>query len=545
MFDWLRTRKWLVVNAVLTGLLVSLLGVQVVDRQDPADYSVRIGIGDEKVITLGYVAYAAGSVDYTYDGVDDDVQFQAALDALPATGGRIVDVSAVQKNFSAMVTRAIPNVTIVGSGAGSYFTNNGVATIFTAGGNGWHFSDLRTDAGGIDMGATTGGIWTNVTVDTQLYTYYAPTAGVGSVFDLTANDSLTVGSNKLITTAGQTIYVDGDATGAGDGTSWTDAFTTVQAAWDSLPDVIAHDITIKCRAATSPYSEQVEIASKAILGEPNPSGDDPYPRVMIEGEHYAYGDCEANVGGAGEITDTGAFGDVAIGDTVFAIDLNGANGRAQDYEYGTVDDISNAPNRIGTTLAVTPAANWKYAVMRTEISGDSAREHCFKLTNVNNVSIRGFLMTDSNKPVYRAQNCTRVEAICCMLKDVQAGFYCYNSEATFKYASVDATEYHCINANRVSCVQHFYGGLANRGTKACLLAGDESYGISQYSYMYDGKYGIQAENLAFAYGYHCTITNGIDTNGCFGLGLSCIRLTNTTDNAPAASMNQGSELYVE
>lgn len=173
MFSWMKRRKWLLVNAVLVGVLVSLLGVQVVGEQDVTDQSVKIGVGNEKVITLGHIAYAAGSVDYTYDGVDDNVQFQAALDALPATGGRLIDVSAVQKNFSSTVTRAIANVIIEGSGLGSYFTNDGTTAIFAAGGNGWVFTDLRTDAGGISMGATTGWMWTSVD-DGVYYAYRSP-----------------------------------------------------------------------------------------------------------------------------------------------------------------------------------------------------------------------------------------------------------------------------------------------------------------------------------------------------------------------------------
>jgi len=179
MFNWGKRKKWLVMSTLLVGVvLVSLLGVQVVDRGDAIDRSVKIGIGDGKVITLGHVVYAAGSVDYTYDGVDDDVPFQAALDALPATGGRLVDISAVQKNFSATVTRAIPNVTVEGSGFGSYFTNDGVTALFTAGGNGWTFSGLRTDAGGINMGATTGWLWTKVNNGTTAYDLRTPASSI-------------------------------------------------------------------------------------------------------------------------------------------------------------------------------------------------------------------------------------------------------------------------------------------------------------------------------------------------------------------------------
>lgn len=172
ILGWARHRKWLLISTILVSILVSSLGIQVADRSNVVGNPIKIGVGNEKVITLGHVAYASVLVDYTYDGVDDNVQFQAALDALPATGGRIVDVSAVQKNFSATVTRAIPNVTIVGSGQGSYFANDGGTALFTAGGNNWKFEDLRTDAGGINMGATTGWQWINVN------------NGSGTVYDL-------------------------------------------------------------------------------------------------------------------------------------------------------------------------------------------------------------------------------------------------------------------------------------------------------------------------------------------------------------------------
>jgi len=162
MFDWVKKKKWVILCVLLIAFLLPLSGIHVADKSDTPDYSVKIGIGNEKVVTLGHVAYAAGSVDYTYDGTDDNVQFQAALDALPATGGRLVDVSAVQKNFSVTVTRAIPDVIVEGSGFGSYFTNDGGTALFTAGGNGWKFSNLRTDAGGINMGATAGWTWVNV-----------------------------------------------------------------------------------------------------------------------------------------------------------------------------------------------------------------------------------------------------------------------------------------------------------------------------------------------------------------------------------------------
>ncbi len=99
----------------------------------------------------------------------------------------------------------------------------------------------------------------------------------------------TVGS---VSTANKTIYVDKAATGAADGTSWTDAFTTIQAAVDSLEDIILHTYTTKVRKGATPYREIVYLNSNPTV----------YPahqilgRLYVQGEYYWYGQCQA-IGG--------------------------------------------------------------------------------------------------------------------------------------------------------------------------------------------------------------------------------------------------------
>lgn len=115
---------------------------------------IQIGQGDFR-ITIGNLVGAADA-DYTCDGVDDNVQFQAALDALPDQGGQIfvVDVGNYSWADTTTVTRTIDNVTIIGVGAGVNITGDGITALFAAGGDNWLFSNMKLDAGGLNMGAT-------------------------------------------------------------------------------------------------------------------------------------------------------------------------------------------------------------------------------------------------------------------------------------------------------------------------------------------------------------------------------------------------------
>lgn len=154
---------------VVTVLLVSVLGLQL--KVVPL-FTHEGGIPKANIqvqYTIGNPAYAASTPDYICDGVDDNVQFQAALNALPNVGGKLV-VLAGQYNFSATVSRAINNIVIQGVGIGTYITYNGVNPPFSVGGQtGWEFQDLKTDAGGITVAVDT--VFTNVVINTTNYGY--------------------------------------------------------------------------------------------------------------------------------------------------------------------------------------------------------------------------------------------------------------------------------------------------------------------------------------------------------------------------------------
>src|SRR5512139_2790126 len=117
----------------------------------------------KSVLYLGMAGQAyAVTPDYQLDGTADDVQLQAALNALPATGGRLV-VYGGNWDLNATVSRAINNVTIQGAGKGTYFTNDGATAIFSAGAQtGWVFEDFRTDAGYLTVSSALDTIVSNV-----------------------------------------------------------------------------------------------------------------------------------------------------------------------------------------------------------------------------------------------------------------------------------------------------------------------------------------------------------------------------------------------
>lgn len=163
--------------AVTIALLMTAFPIHVEMPGSGMD-SATIGTSDNRIISIGTglsgpritigTPVHAQTADYTCDGTSDDVEFQAALDALPATGGQLF-VLAGTYDFDVTVTRAIADVSIVGIGASVHFQNDGVDTIFDAGGNNWVFSNFEADAGGLSMGATTDWMWLYITIGSTHY----------------------------------------------------------------------------------------------------------------------------------------------------------------------------------------------------------------------------------------------------------------------------------------------------------------------------------------------------------------------------------------
>lgn len=149
ILSWLATR----IGTGLLAAVVLFVGIAAAQGISPQSMLGRVISPIQKsLLTVGVTgtAYAA-TPDYLVDGTDDNVQVQAALDALPATGGQVI-LFAGSYSFDATPTRAIPNVTISGDGKGTYLAHDNTTALLSAGAQtGWVFKDFRTDAGWVTV----------------------------------------------------------------------------------------------------------------------------------------------------------------------------------------------------------------------------------------------------------------------------------------------------------------------------------------------------------------------------------------------------------
>lgn len=169
----------IVAIAVVVAMLATMFPVHI-ETGNPSNAVLNIGTGHYRIVIGNQVN--AQAANYTCDGVNDDVEFQAALDALPAIGGELFILAGTYVwNNAVTVTRAIDNVSVIGVGASVLLTGDSSTALFTAGGDRWVFSNLQTDAGGLEMGATSDWMWLNIFIDGVFYSVEAPDDPLGGI----------------------------------------------------------------------------------------------------------------------------------------------------------------------------------------------------------------------------------------------------------------------------------------------------------------------------------------------------------------------------
>lgn len=160
------------------------------------------------------------------------------------------------------------------------------------------------------------------------------------------------------TTATQSIYVDKAATGSANGTSWTNAFTTIQAAVYSLPAIINHDVTIYVRKGSTAYNETVTIKRIVAGGS-----------ITIRGELYWINTIASAGSGSGKFNVNAADTGIHAGDRVLLMHYTGTVGSSviDDAFIDTVASVSGTEITLTTRTSDTFTTSWRYVIVRTEI----------------------------------------------------------------------------------------------------------------------------------------------------------------------------------
>lgn len=431
-------------------------------------------------------------------------------------------------------------------------------------------------------------------------------SGIATIDDLTGTLRADAGllgidlARATISTENRAIYVDKEAIGTANGSSWADAFTTIQAAVNDLEDIVVHAHTIYVRdgtkktgtaddnvlnqlgdtsapfvagdvgkrvfnVGTSAWGVAGSFVDTSHLGIVDTAGANldlfpagteayvmeatPYREIVylnslpatnptktilgslsIQAEYFWYAACDANAN-AGEIKDASyTFTGIEVGDTVFVLDLNGANGRVQDVEIGYVDDVSQiGSNIVRTTLTKTPTTNWRYTIVKTEISGSDdstsggkARNECFQLNTINNVTITGFYLSWSD--VYAID----------FLRSISGGFVkgiifdnCDYGFSVGYHSSVDISYSYVGATSRVwyeSVVRVFWGALAEFRIQT------KAVGYVQHTHWLSCNIAMDVDRQSFGYPYGCTIPNTV-TTGLKARYNSSIKTTYLTNSA--------------
>lgn len=186
---------------------------------------------------------------------------------------------------------------------------------------------------------------------------------IGVTFSTNIYNKIKANFEALRTAGAKTIYVDAAATGVGNGTSWTDAFTTFTAANSSLPSIIADAVTIKIRKGASAYTGGT-IARLISSGT-----------ITVQGEYYWNGQCAAAaVPSTTKFNVTATDGaNIAAGDRVRVCLTTFASDAVTEYVSTTVKATVDKGSNVWE-VELNAAADWGnistdacYTIVKTEI----------------------------------------------------------------------------------------------------------------------------------------------------------------------------------
>ncbi len=188
------------IASVILGLATgSERSVQVLAALEQSEHTTTLAAHDSP-------ASIQAQADYICDGADDQVDIQAAIDALPAGGGKIV-LSEGTFNLSKGFDIDIDNVTLAGSGDGTkLFFTNAPKSALASNANSGQKNVVLTDATGFQVNHAV------LLYSTASYGYYTIASIVGNTLTMTTNllaNYTTAESAAAIVTSYPIFTIDG------------------------------------------------------------------------------------------------------------------------------------------------------------------------------------------------------------------------------------------------------------------------------------------------------------------------------------------------
>jgi hypothetical protein len=351
-----------------------------------------------------------------------------------------------------------------------------------------------TGASGSSGAGNLTGVTRGVNSDGAIGAGYAWSAGtnIGVTFTTGIHNKIKANFEALRTAAAKSIYVDAAATGAGDGTSWTNAFTTIQAAINSLPTALEHTVTIYIRKGATAYAETLTIQQLTGKGS-----------VMLRGEYYWNGRCAAATTPGTTKFKTAAHTDganIAVGDRIL---VTSALGGAGEYDYFVVSTVKSVVDKGSNVyeIELNAAADWGnisntdyYTIIKTELAS------VISITNVGGISLLG--LYDSITTPITLTRSTLTELAYCIL--IGSNFTVYSTLSII--TNIRNCYVYTSNANR-STLAAFQSSIMINSSQNAAGATVFSSAATSTSYA-----AIQAATGASIYCYGA-ILKGVATTG--------------------------------
>lgn len=308
------------------------------------------------------------------------------------------------------------------------------------------------------------------------------------------------------TTATQSIYVDSAATGTGTGVDWANAFTTIQAAVDSLPAIVNHAVTIWIRKGATPYAENITIRRVIAAGS-----------IVIRGEYYWYGTVAASK--TGKITlgvsDYGYANraQIAVGDIIWLTKWSGTVNVSTPSQslMDTVASVSDAEITLTTNTTQSFDTTWTYNIVKTSITPATGVGLTSELCPI---SIQGLKISGAGSGIY------------CKNRSKITGEVCYISGAF----GINTSDMGVFNLSRCAITG---------GTSPAVAQSETGRSYISKCYLFSSSEGVRAYNGGHVRIEYSAIESNVSTGlkSAFGgfIYQSSILNSATTLKSPASA----------